>query len=161
MIRAADTGDWIGTFEGHRGAVWKFRLNADSTRGASASADFSVKLWDTIKGTELHTFEHKHVVKSADFSPDGQTLITAGHEKVVRLFNLANPSAAPQLLSEGHSKALSHAWFNKDGTLFYTAGEDQDVKVWDRRTLAEVAKMPTAAAVWVHVCFFESTARTP
>ena len=50
MIRVAASGDWIGTFDGHRGAVWKMRLNTPATQAVSASADYSVKLWDAIKG---------------------------------------------------------------------------------------------------------------
>ncbi|GAA5845310.1 hypothetical protein JCM3766R1_000726 [Sporobolomyces carnicolor] len=104
-------GDWQGTFTddnvGHKGAVWEVRLNSkDASLAASASADFSAKVWDTTTGNCLLTLPHRHIVRTVDFNVDASALhvaddelngggasshtkvLTGGHEKLVRIWNL-------------------------------------------------------------------------
>jgi serine-threonine kinase receptor-associated protein len=93
MIRDAKTGDWVGTFEGHKGAVWAAKLNADASKVATGSADFTARLWDATNGESLHTWEHRHIVKTVDMDARARRLATGGKEKLVRIFDLERPDA--------------------------------------------------------------------
>lgn len=97
MLRQGDTGDWIGTFEGHKGAVWGVALNPQATLAATGAADFNVKVWDAIKGEEVYSFQHNHIVKSVNFSTDSNHLCTGSNEKLVRIYDLNKPEEAPQV----------------------------------------------------------------
>jgi len=131
------TGDWIGTFLGHKGAVWSTKLSPDASKAASGSADFTAKIWDTYSGHPIHSFPHNHIVRSVALSPTSSHLLTGGQEKKVRIFDLGRPDAEPDFLSQ--SNGLAHegtiksvVWVGENTGI--TAGEDGVVKWWDLRT---------------------------
>lgn len=64
-------------------------------RVLSASADFSARLWDAVTGNQVHEFVHKHIVKSVHFAADRSKLATAGHEGILRIFDVGSPGSAP------------------------------------------------------------------
>ena len=65
---------------------------------ATASADFSARLWNAISGEELAQFAHKHIVRTCAFSSDSRRLMTGGQEKLVRLYDLMAPDTEPLVM---------------------------------------------------------------
>lgn len=131
MLREGATGDWIGTFIGHKGAVWCARLDKTATRAVTGSADFTANLWNAVSGDVLHTFPHKHIVKSAIFSEDGKQVFTGGQEHKLRIFDLAKPDR-PTIL-EGHTESIGNIICPPDSNLVITAAPENGAKVWDIR----------------------------
>ncbi|KFM64458.1 Serine-threonine kinase receptor-associated protein, partial [Stegodyphus mimosarum] len=140
MLRQGDTGDWIGTFVGHKGAVWGVDLNKEATKAASGSADFEAKLWDAISGEELHTFPHPHIVKSVNFNSDDSKLLTASNDKKVRIFDLHRPEESGVCLS-GHTSAVKKALFLQDEKRIVSAADDKSVRFWDLTSHEEIKKL--------------------
>jgi serine-threonine kinase receptor-associated protein len=142
MLRDATTGDWIGTFSGHKGAVWSTRFDPTASLVATASGDFTVKVWDAITGKELYNFVHDHVVKTVDWSSNSKWLATGGHEGILRIFDIENPEKEPRKLfvisprngvnNNEKEKRVSISkvnWFND--SIVLAAGEDGIIRFWD------------------------------
>jgi serine-threonine kinase receptor-associated protein len=91
-IRSGETGDWIGCFQGHKGAVWSCKVDAATrTLCATASGDFSAKLWCATTGKELYEFKHKHVVKTVEFSHDTLQIATGCQDGLIRVYDTCAP----------------------------------------------------------------------
>ncbi|KAF2085449.1 WD40 repeat-like protein [Saccharata proteae CBS 121410] len=159
MLRDGVTGDWIGTFIGHKGAVWQARLSSDATLAATGSADFSAKVWDTHTGEALHTLQHNHIVRAVAFpsQPHPQLLATGGAEKKLRIFDLSRSSAASSPTHFNDSAAAaptpsyeigpgvhngtirSIVWAN-DLNILITASEDKKIRWWDLRSRSTIGE---------------------
>ena len=153
MLRDGLTGDWIGTFIGHKGAVWQARLSTDGTLAATASADFSAKVWDTTTGDALHTLQHNHIVRAVAFpgQPRPPILATGGAEKKLRIFDLSSSSTAssPNGQTNGtdgatnapsyevgpgvHGGTIKSIIWGKDLNTLITAADDKKIRWWDLR----------------------------
>lgn len=140
MLREGDTGDWVGTFDGHKGAVWGCSINKEATRAATGAADFTAKLWDSLSGAEIHSFPHKHIVKSVDFTNDSSQLITGCNDKKLRLFDLNNYDKEPTIFL-GHTSNIKKCIFSGDGNKVISIADDKTLRVWDTRNGAEVSNL--------------------
>lgn len=151
MLRIGDTGDWIGTFKGHKGAVWCARLNEEASRAVTASADFSVNVWDTYSGSVLYSFPHKHIVRSVDISPDGRWVVSGGHEKKIRVYDLEAVAAAtaastpipPPVEVKGHEATIRAVMWDPWRSVVLSAADEKDIKVWQGTSLDLVHTMET------------------
>lgn len=162
MLRDGLTGDWIGTFIGHKGAVWSARLSDDATLAATGSADFSAKVWDTYTGAVLHTLQHNHIVRAVAFPPQErpQIVATGGMEKKLRIYDLSRASnevASPtngvatngtsgtdttpcyEIGTGEHQAAIKSIIWSRDPNIITTASDDKKIRWWDLRTRNSIA----------------------
>ncbi|MBL7510123.1 WD40 repeat domain-containing serine/threonine protein kinase [Frankia nepalensis] len=81
-------------------------------------------------GQPLKGLTNPHTVV---FTPDGRTLAAAGHDQVVRLWDLGNP-AAPAPLGPpltGHTGAIRSLAVTANGRLLASGGDDRTTRLWD------------------------------
>ncbi|XP_054821409.1 uncharacterized protein LOC129320177 isoform X2 [Prosopis cineraria] len=147
MLRNGETGDWIGTFEGHKGAVWSCCLDTNALRAATASADFSSKVWDALTGDELHSFEHKHIVRACAFSEDTHLLLTGGLEKILRIYDLNRPDAPPREVEKSSGSIRTVTWLHSDQTILSSCTDMGGVRLWDIRSGQIVQTLETKSSV--------------
>ena len=88
----------------------------------------TVKLWDAETGALKQTLNgHAASVNSVAFSPDGQTLASAGADNTVKLWDVQTGTLKQTLTA--HTDKVQSVAFSPDGTLA-TAGFDKTVKLW-------------------------------
>ena len=105
------------------------RLNGrNSEAGALTAALLTRESWPVVTGAMKHDGE----VVSAQFSADGQRVVTASADQTARVWDAATGKALSEPMK--HDGAVTSAQFSADGQRVVTASEDKTARVWDAAT---------------------------
>jgi WD40 repeat protein len=116
---------------------------------ASGGADGGIQLWNAADGVVVFSpYGYSHTgflcchgsadnqvyspVMGLAFSPDGQTLASAGADHTVRLWDVRHQGQLGAPLA-GHTDAVYSVAFNRQGSLLASGGLDGTVRLWDVR----------------------------
>jgi hypothetical protein len=73
--------------------------------------------------------KHDEMINSAQFSPDGQRVLTASHDKTARLWDAASGKPVGEPMK--HEDFVFFAQFSPDGQRVVTASRDKTARLWD------------------------------
>jgi U3 small nucleolar RNA-associated protein 13 len=163
-----EKGHCTHNFKGHEMVVNTVKFHPDINRLqlVSCSDDNSVMVWDLATMTcAAHLTDHMSTVTSVIFSTDGWTLITAGRDKVVNIWDLRDYSLLKTVVVyESIEAALTLSSAVVPGVevdsptdvVFATGGNKANVRVWHfHKVLSEFKQNPhgkKAKAPLRHTC---------
>ena len=134
----ARTGQEIGIVGRHKSEVWCLAFSPDGRYLASASNDWTVKLWDGTRLDQSQAPLRRLAVRAhglgnrVAFSPDSERLVTTGEERTVKIWD-AKTGAVLHTLS-GHTGDVYAVAISPDSRWIASAGLDTTVMVWDAAT---------------------------
>ncbi|MBN1221418.1 MAG: hypothetical protein JXM69_21015 [Anaerolineae bacterium] len=141
----AGTGQCQAILTGHSGWVWDIAWRPDGLQLATTSNDGTVRLWNlppTLAGGESKAVNitnptnifsaGKTTIFGISWSPDQQTLASAGGDKTIRLWDLQTGSQRQILV--GHEGGVLDVDFSPDGTRLASSSADRTIILWDLAT---------------------------
>jgi len=91
----------------------------------------SAHLWEANTGQQLAVLKHPETVNSAEFSYDGEHILTTSLDGFTRLWNTKTKKVS---LSIKHEEEVFDASFSPDGKFILTVSADSTVYLWDIET---------------------------
>ena len=95
-----------------------------------ASVDSSLLDVFQVANLENNQLLHKSAVNSAQYSPDGQRIVSGSLDKTVRVWDASTGTPIGQPL-QGHRDAVNSVAYSPDGQRIVSGSTDKTVQVWD------------------------------
>jgi len=125
---------------GHSASVLACAVTADGGRAVSASADGTLKIWDTATGHALATLDgHANWVLACAVNADGGRMVSASADGTLKVWDTTTWRALVTL--EGHRAPVRACAMNADGGRTVSASADGTLKVWDTATGRELTTL--------------------
>lgn len=123
-------GALIGIFKGHAGAVQALALTADGRYAVTASADWTLRVWDVAAGQVLRTLDgHAGSVHAVAITADGRSVVSGSEDRSLRVWDLEKGSLNTVL--RGHHGAVTGVTVTPDGRHIISVSDDGTGRVWD------------------------------
>jgi WD40 repeat protein len=82
----------------------------------------------------------RSMVQALAFSPDGRRLLSAGRDRVLRLWDVETGARVREL--RGHTEEVFAAIFHPDGKRIASGGRDRAIRIWDTERGEELVRLP-------------------
>jgi len=116
----------------HGGLLWSTAF-VPNTEDILTIGGNDVRLWDRKSGRSKLSFNQHAAVASAQFSPNGQLVVTSSWDNSAKIWDVATGTVIHKLENE-HSLSVNMAVFSPDGKYVLTASDDRTAKLWDIKT---------------------------
>ncbi|WP_132297017.1 BTAD domain-containing putative transcriptional regulator [Kribbella sp. VKM Ac-2568] len=156
----AQTGKTVRTMPVQFDSTRGFTFSAGDKLLAVAEEDGEVILWDVATGTVRERIETSEVSWAVDFSPDGQTLYTAGDEGIMRAHDLSGQrrhlgltSAVPardylHLLPSADGRTTAYLWRDAKGSWVTFADTATGATTTPTKLGIDLEREPWSPAAW-------------
>ena len=104
----------------------------DNKIGASVCESGEVKIWNINDASARHLCTHVDGAAALTFSPDGETLATAGNDSDIKIWALSDGETLMKL--QGHDEGVVSVAFHPNGRWLASGSDDDTVIIWDLQT---------------------------
>ncbi|TVY32817.1 Coronin-like protein [Lachnellula subtilissima] len=131
----------VSKLTGHSRKVGQVLFNpAAENILASASGDYTIKLWDIGAGKSNLTLKHGDIVQSLSWSANGSMLATTSRDKKLRVWDVRQERPAHEVAGHSGAKNSRVVWMgehNRLATTGFSKMSDRQMALWDVGAPAE------------------------
>jgi WD40 repeat protein/energy-coupling factor transporter ATP-binding protein EcfA2 len=135
------------------GNIFSVAWSPDGTKIATASDDFTAKIWDADTAREILTLRgHQSRVMSVSWRPDGTQLVTGSADGTAKVWDAA--TGRELLTLPGANDELTSVSWNPTGTVIATSSWDNSVRLYrtDTDALIQLAKQRVTRSLTLEEC---------
>ncbi len=125
-------GSLISILKGHASAVEAIAMLPEDHKAISASADYTLRVWDLAAGQTIHVLEgHRAPVHCIAVSRDGKVAISGAEDRVLLCWDLVRGKPMSILRTHG---AVLRVVLSADSRWAISATDDAVIRFWDLKS---------------------------